>query len=69
MPQRLTSDLIAGDRANETRADARRYSNLFSKTRDKIDGVIVTLPDFGDERSVVEFLNKYLGGEIARYDQ
>jgi L-fucose isomerase-like protein len=42
--------------AIESRAEARRCADLFSKNRDKIDGVIVTLPNFGDERAVAEAL-------------
>lgn len=42
--------------AIETRAEARRCAELFSKNRGKIDGVIVTLPNFGDERAVAEAL-------------
>lgn len=42
--------------AIETRAEARRCAELFSKQRDRIDGVIVTLPNFGDERAVAEAL-------------
>ena len=42
--------------AIETRAEARRCAELFSKNRDRIDGVIVTLPNFGDERAVAEAL-------------
>jgi L-fucose isomerase-like protein len=42
--------------AIESRAEARRCADLFSKNRDRIDGVIVTLPNFGDERAVAEAL-------------
>jgi len=42
--------------AIETRAEARRCADLFSQNRDRIDGVIVTLPNFGDERAVAETL-------------
>jgi L-fucose isomerase-like protein len=42
--------------AIETRAEARRCADLFrSKTRE-IDGVVVTLPNFGDERAVADTL-------------
>lgn len=33
------------------RAEARRCAELFSRNRGRIDGVIVTLPSFGDERA------------------
>ena len=36
--------------AVETRAEARTCADLFRPHRDAIDGVIVTLPNFGDER-------------------
>ncbi|HEC02548.1 MAG TPA: fucose isomerase, partial [Phycisphaerales bacterium] len=43
--------------AVETLADARKCAELFKKNRDDIDGVIVVLPNFGDELGVVETLN------------
>jgi L-fucose isomerase-like protein len=36
--------------AVETRQEARTCADLFRQHRDAIDGVIVTLPNFGDER-------------------
>ncbi|MBI5086922.1 MAG: fucose isomerase [Acidobacteria bacterium] len=42
--------------AVETRADARVCADLFDANRKSIDGVIVTLPNFGDERGVAEAL-------------
>ncbi len=36
----------------ESLADAHKCADLFKKHRDEIDGVIVTLPNFGDERAV-----------------
>jgi L-fucose isomerase-like protein len=42
--------------AVETRAEAVRCAELFQKNRDKIDGVIVTLPNFGDERAIADTL-------------
>ncbi len=42
--------------AVETRADARKCAELFRANRDRIDGVIVSLPNFGDEIAVVETL-------------
>ncbi len=45
--------------ANETKfgsveslADAEKCANLFRQNADKIDGILVTLPNFGDERAV-----------------
>ena len=37
--------------AVETRAEAGCCAELFKKHADAIDGVIVTLPNFGDERA------------------
>jgi L-fucose isomerase-like protein len=42
--------------AVETRDEAKKCAELFQAHRDKIDGVIVTLPNFGDERAVAETL-------------
>ncbi|HUA61561.1 MAG TPA: L-fucose/L-arabinose isomerase family protein [Verrucomicrobiae bacterium] len=42
--------------AVETRAEAAACADLFKKHRDAIDGVIVTLPNFGDERAVADTL-------------
>ena len=40
----------------ETWEDAKKCADLFKKRRDEIDGVIVTLPNFGDERGVADSL-------------
>jgi L-fucose isomerase-like protein len=40
--------------AVETFADAKKCAAFFAAKRDKIDGVIVTLPNFGDEKAVAE---------------
>ncbi len=42
--------------AVETRAEAARCAELFKKHRDSIDGVIVTLPNFGEERAIADTL-------------
>ncbi len=42
--------------AVETRAEAVRCAELFQKHRKEIDGVIVTLPNFGDERAIADTL-------------
>jgi L-fucose isomerase-like protein len=42
--------------AIETRAEAAACADLFKKHRESIDGVIVTLPNFGDERAVADTL-------------
>ncbi len=42
--------------AIETRAEAKKCAQLFDAHRREIDGVIVSLPNFGDERAVAETL-------------
>jgi len=42
--------------AVETWEDAKKCADLFKKHRDEIDGIIVTLPNFGDERAVADTL-------------
>ncbi|MGC9973425.1 MAG: fucose isomerase, partial [Bryobacteraceae bacterium] len=42
--------------AVETREEAKKCAALFARNRDKIDGVVVSLPNFGDERGVAETL-------------
>jgi L-fucose isomerase-like protein len=42
--------------AVETRSEAARCAELFQRHRDQIDGVIVTLPNFGDERAIADTL-------------
>jgi len=42
--------------AVESRAEAAACADLFRKHADKIDGVIVTLPNFGDERAIADTL-------------
>jgi L-fucose isomerase-like protein len=40
--------------AVETRKDAKECARLFREQRDKIDGILVSLPNFGDEKGVAE---------------
>jgi L-fucose isomerase-like protein len=40
--------------AVETPDEARRCADLFRKHRDTIDGIIITLPNFGEERAIVD---------------
>lgn len=40
----------------ESLADAQKCADLFKKHRDDIDGVLVTLPNFGDERAIANTL-------------
>ncbi len=42
--------------AIETRADARKCADLFKANKDKISGVIITLPNFGEERPMADAL-------------
>src|SRR5579862_6608766 len=40
--------------AVETHEEAKRCAALFQKNRERIDGVIVSLPNFGDERAIAD---------------
>jgi L-fucose isomerase-like protein len=42
--------------AVETRAEAEACAALFRQHRDVIDGIVVTLPNFGDERGIADAL-------------
>ena len=42
--------------AVETRQEAARCADLFKKHREEIGGIVVTLPNFGDERAIAETL-------------
>jgi len=42
--------------AVETHEEAKRCAALFQQNRDRIDGVIVSLPNFGDERAIADTL-------------
>jgi L-fucose isomerase-like protein len=42
--------------AVETREDAERCARVFADHEESIDGIIVTLPNFGDEKAVAEAL-------------
>ncbi len=46
----------------ETHADARRCADLFKRHRDELDGVVIVLPNFGDEKGVADVL------KLARLD-
>src|SRR5436309_12704275 len=48
--------------AVETHEEAKRCAALFQKNRDRLDGVIVTLPNFGDERAIADTMR------LARLD-
>ena len=49
------SDTVYG--AVETREDAKKCAKLFRENRDRIDGIIVILPNFGDEVGVVSAID------------
>jgi L-fucose isomerase-like protein len=40
----------------ESLADAQKCADLFKQHRDEIDGILVTLPNFGDERAIANVL-------------
>jgi L-fucose isomerase-like protein len=40
----------------ESLSDAQKCADLFKQRRDEIDGVLVTLPNFGDERAIANAL-------------
>ena len=44
--------------AVETFAEAKQCAELFRKHADQIDGIIVTLPNFGDEKGVMEAVRR-----------
>jgi len=44
--------------AIETREEAKKCAALFRANRETIDGVIVTLPNFGDEKAIAETLRQ-----------
>jgi len=44
--------------AVETFDDAQKCAALFAKNAEKIDGIIVTLPNFGDEKGVAETVKR-----------
>lgn len=43
--------------AVETYSDARKCAALFKQKRDEIDGIIVVLPNFGDEQAVIQAID------------
>jgi L-fucose isomerase-like protein len=61
--ERLDFDCVIGGAndtphgAVETLADAKFYADLFRRNADRIDGIIVVLPNFGDELGVVQTLD------------
>jgi len=49
----ILSETDTGYGAVESREDAKKCSKLFKDNKDRIDGIIVILPNFGDEVGVV----------------
>lgn len=39
-------------------ADAKLYAEHFAKNRDRIDGLVICLPNFGDEIAIAELVNR-----------
>src|SRR5208282_660483 len=60
--QRAGIDVVALDPSQskygtvETHEEAKRCAKLFRENAERIDGVIVTLPNFGDERAIADTL-------------
>ena len=52
----ITPEEATNNGAIETLDEARRCADLFKTHRDEIDGVLVTLPNFGDERAIANTL-------------
>ena len=44
--------------AVETREESHKCADLFRKHRDSIDGVVVSLPNFGEERAIADTLRQ-----------
>ena len=44
--------------AVQSREDARRYAAFFREQRDAIDGLVICLPNFGDEIAISELVNE-----------
>jgi len=44
--------------AVETRAEAAKCADLFKQHREALDGIIVTLPNFGEERAIADTLRQ-----------
>ncbi|MFN8005990.1 MAG: L-fucose/L-arabinose isomerase family protein [Terriglobia bacterium] len=42
--------------AVETREESKRCAELFKRNQDRLDGILVTLPNFGEERAIADTL-------------
>ena len=56
-PYVILPDNATANGAIESLADARKCAKLFKEKREHIDGIIVVLPNFGDELGVVQTLD------------
>jgi L-fucose isomerase-like protein len=53
----ILGEQAAPNGAVETYRDAKKCAQLFKENRDNIDGIIVILPNFGDEQAVVQAID------------
>jgi L-fucose isomerase-like protein len=53
----ITPEAATPNGAIETLEDARKCAQAFQEKRDAIDGIVVVLPNFGDELGVVQTLD------------
>ena len=56
-PYVILPDDATANGAIESLADARKCARLFQENREHIDGIIVVLPNFGDELGIVQTLD------------
>ncbi|MCB0717786.1 MAG: L-fucose/L-arabinose isomerase family protein [Bacteroidetes bacterium] len=52
----ITHEETTNNGAIESLEEARRCADLFKQKRDEIDGILVTLPNFGDERAIANVI-------------
>ena len=53
----ITPEKSTPNGAIATYSDAQKCAKLFSRNRDKIDGILVILPNFGDEQGVAQAID------------
>ena len=58
----LSPEESAGSGAVETYSEAQKCAELFKKHADEIDGIVVTLPNFGEEASAASWTPSALSG-------
>lgn len=54
----IIEEHLAKHGAIETHEEAERCAELFRKERERIDGVLITLPNFGDEKAIAHAIRK-----------